>query len=331
VWFVVVGVITALASGAVSFVTGAGFGAETIARGPVMFGFVVFFVLFLGLLVAPTLSASSINGDRNAGTLATLQVTLLSAAEIVLGKLLASWFAALAFLAASLPFIIWALAAGGVRVLSLLVTVLLLALILAVVCAVGLGFSALTARISGSAVLTYLTVAGLSVVTLIVFALSAALVRVEGPVSVYGADMVSSSDKNQSTLSAATCEWRTEQRTQVRTERIWWLLALNPFVIVADAAPGPTSTEAAAASFDPLSAIRLGVRYARTGPADQVDECWMRDGSYVSPVAERSLTSTPVWPWGLGAYLVIGAGSVALAVRRLRIPQKVLPRGTRVA
>ena len=156
VWFVVVGGITALATGSVSLVSGgstgsvgtAGTGADatsplvstgpvgpTVPAGPVIFGFVVFFVLFLGLLVAPTLSATSINGDRNAGTLATLQVTLLSASEIVIGKLVASWFAALAFLGASLPFIVWALAAGGVRVMALVVTVLVLALILAVVCA----------------------------------------------------------------------------------------------------------------------------------------------------------------------------------------------------
>ena len=353
VWFVVVGGITALATGSVSLVSGSrdgtvGSGAAATSplaptgpvvppapTGPVIFGIVVFFVLFLGLLVAPTLSATSINGDRNAGTLATLQVTLLSAAEIVIGKLVASWLAALAFLGASLPFIVWALAAGGVRVMALVVTVLVLALILAVVCAIGLGFSALAARTSGSAVLTYLTVAGLSAVTLILFGLTVPLVSTHAEVTVYGT-------QNWSSDQPPACSWFTESRTVVHTERTWWLLALNPFVIVADAAPATTSepsttysagttSSSGSASIDPLSAIRTGVRYARTGPATVVDECWATGAGYVSPVPKRPLDAAPVWPWGVAAYVVIGAGSVALAVRRLRVPQKVLPRGTRVA
>ena len=77
-----VGGVTALTWGVASSATGS---TSTDVVGPTMFGFIVFFVLFLGLLVSPTLSATAINGDRNAGTLATLQVTLLSATEIVLG------------------------------------------------------------------------------------------------------------------------------------------------------------------------------------------------------------------------------------------------------
>jgi ABC-2 type transport system permease protein len=323
VWFVVVGGITALSSGAVSSILGDTGIARRAPAGPVIFGFVVFFVLFLGLLVAPTLSATSINGDRNAGTLATLQVTLLSAAEIVIGKLAAAWVAALAFLGASLPFIVWALAAGGVRVMALVATVLVLALILAVVCAIGLAFSALTARTAGSAVLTYLTVAGLSAVTLILFGLTVPLVNTQAEVKVYGVESWDSEVTPE-------CSWFSETRTVVHTERTWWLLALNPFVIVADAAPATTSP-LSSTSFDPLSAIRTGVRYARTGPETVVDECWTDRPDGTSPVPERPLDAAPVWPWGVGAYLLMGAGSVALAVRRLRIPQKVLPRGTRVA
>src|SRR5690606_7936910 len=163
VWFVVVGLITLLTSGAVTMLfDDPSLGAD--GAGGTMFGVVVFFVLFLGLLVAPALPAPAINGDRAAGTLATLQATLLTPAEIVVGKLLAAWLAALAFLAASVPCIVWACAGGGLPFWSLVSVVLVLAVVLGVVCAVGLGFSALTAKTSGSAVLTYLTVGGLSVV-----------------------------------------------------------------------------------------------------------------------------------------------------------------------
>jgi len=41
--------------------------------------------------VTPALTAQSINGDRERGTLATLQVTRLRPADIALGKLAAGW------------------------------------------------------------------------------------------------------------------------------------------------------------------------------------------------------------------------------------------------
>jgi hypothetical protein len=53
------------------------------------------FVLGLALLVVPSLAAQSVNGDRERGTLATLQVTRLSAGEITLGKFVAAWGTAL--------------------------------------------------------------------------------------------------------------------------------------------------------------------------------------------------------------------------------------------
>ena len=75
--------------------------------GAVMFGVVVLVVLALALLVAPALAAQSVNGDRERGTLATLQVTRLRAGEIAVGKLLASWGTALVFLAVTLPLALW--------------------------------------------------------------------------------------------------------------------------------------------------------------------------------------------------------------------------------
>jgi len=55
-----------------------------------LYDIVVCFVLGIGLIVAPTLSATSINGDRADATLALLQATALRSHEIVVGKLLAA-------------------------------------------------------------------------------------------------------------------------------------------------------------------------------------------------------------------------------------------------
>jgi ABC-2 type transport system permease protein len=335
VWFVVVGAITGLvwlstnAMGAGAGIDGPGGSYQ----GPLVFGLVVFFVLFLGLLVAPTLSATSINGDRSAGTLAILQVTLLSPFEIVLGKLLASWAAALAFLVVSVPFIGIALGLGGTPVLTMFVCLGVLALLLAAVCAIGLGFSALIARTSGSAVLTYLAVASLAALSPIVFGLTYLSTTHDEPVRVW---TVPTSGWNGNTDTAPACIWDEQVQPVSHTERTWWLLAVNPFVIVADAAPQPSSETHRAVSGDPLGSIRNGVRALRAGPAHEVDQCWSAQAlaqskDYVSPVAKPNVSTTAVWPWGLGVNLLLGAAGVWVAVRRLRIPQRTLARGTRVA
>ncbi len=331
VWFVVVGAITALAVGAVGDATSPGTGL-----GSTIFGIVVFFVLFLGLVVAPTLSSAAVNGDRNAGTLATLQATLLTPAEIVVGKLLAAWAAALAFLAASVPFIVWAIVAGGLNPLTLLATLVVLALELGVLCAIGLGFSALVAKTSGSGVLTYLVAGGLSVGTLLVFGLTLPAVTVDEEVRIWNV----AADHDWESDERPACEWQVQEIPQTHTERTWWLLAANPFVVVADVQPvGWRDEDGLFASSDPLAAIQEAVRAARTGPADEVDWCsgaWAAvdaDGSADpdSPVEAPEPSTAPVWPWGLGLHLLLGLGAVVLAVRRLRIPAYTLPRGTRVA
>lgn len=342
VWFVVVGAITWLtwvaANRAFGLSTGVSSTAELqsdpaggISAGPTIFGLIVFFVLFLGLLVSPTLSATSINGDRAAGTLATLQVTLLTPAEIAVGKLAAAWIAALAFLGTSVPFLVLALTAGGTPVLSVVVCLLVLAILLAVVCAIGLGFSALTARPSGSAVLTYLSIASLAVLSPIVFGLTFPAISSNDQVRVWGVP----SDYDWESGAAPTCEWTTQTQQQWHTERTWWLLAINPFVIVADAAPEARG-ETAGFGFDPLGGIRTLVREARTGPTGEVDYCTgnysgLGEDAAPSPVAPREPDRSVVWPWGLAANLLIGGAGLAIAVRRLTIPQRTLPRGTRVA
>jgi hypothetical protein len=79
-------------------------------RGRPMYDALILFVLAVALFVAPALTAQSVNGDRERGTLATLQVTLLTPAEIALGKLAAAWGTALVFLALSLPLVVWCFA-----------------------------------------------------------------------------------------------------------------------------------------------------------------------------------------------------------------------------
>lgn len=319
VWFVVVGAITLLATGALGTLTG---GGPTDGRGPILFAVVTYLVLGLGLLVTPTLTSTSINGDRNAGTLATLQVTLLSPAEIVLGKVLAAWLAALAFLVASVPFFLLALGLGGTPVRAVFAVLLLVAAILAAVCGIGVGFSALTARNAGSTVLTFTAVFGITAILPVVFGLTYPSVQDEETVQVWGYPGQGWGD--------AGCQWFQDERTVYHTERSWWLLAVNPFVVVADGSTVP-GEDLTGAQVSPFAALRETVRTVRFGPGGAQYECWA-DGSHPTPPEGATNPSTaPIWPWGLAFNVLLGAAGVVTAVRRLSIPQRTLPRNTRVA
>jgi ABC-type transport system involved in multi-copper enzyme maturation permease subunit len=331
VWFLMVGLVTLLTTGAFSILAGDQYGPDD-SYGGTVYSIVVGFVLFLGLLVAPTLSSGAINGDRNAGTLATLQVTLLSPAEIVLGKLAAAWIAALAFLVASIPFLIWALVGGGVYWLALLTTVLMLALVLGIVCAIGLGFSALVGKTSGSAVLTYLTIGAITAVLPILFGLLVPATTTTESVRVWDVEPGYTWEET----TAPECQWQTQEIDVWHSERTWWLLAPNPFVVVADAQPLNGDPETLANDGNMLATLQYGVRYARTGNDGPQDWCsgYLMDGNGVpadSPVEPVKVTDQLVWPWGLGFDLLLGAAGILVAVNRLRIPTAELPQGTRVA
>ena len=123
-----------------------GGGTEMAPIAAVIFSLQMILVLFAMLLVVPALSAGSINGDRTAGTLATLQASLLSPTEIVLGKILAGWLTGLAFLILALPSAVPTALLGGIGPLYALRVVVVIVLLTMCVTAVGVGLSALTNR-----------------------------------------------------------------------------------------------------------------------------------------------------------------------------------------
>jgi ABC-type transport system involved in multi-copper enzyme maturation permease subunit len=300
-------------------------GVDSNRTGPMMFGIIVLLVMFLGMVISPALSATSINGDRSAGVLAIMQSTLLTPAELAVGKLLAAWVSALALLGSALPFVVWAYVEGGTPIGRLLVTLMLLALTLLVVCAIGLGFSALTARTSSSAVLTYLTVTFIGLGLPVLFLLTTPLITSTDTVT--RREQISLDESEG--VSTSRCESSTQIADQTHTERTWWLLAASPYVLVADAAPRPTKRNSYG---DPLTEIRSGVRELRLGPADVQDWCDDQITMESNDARQDAKADLPsVWPFGLGADLLIGAGFLVLTVRRLRTPADRLPRGTRIA
>ena len=293
-------------------------------KGTVLYGGLMLFVLGLALLVVPALAAQSVNGDRERGTLATLQVTRLTAGEITLGKFTAAWGTALVFLALTLPLVGYAMTQNGVPLVRVVVLTLVLALLLGAVCAISLWWSAVLSRTTTSGVLAYISVFALTIGTLIVFGLTTA-VTAEQVTETY------QNDCPPGTVEQGCVEGpMTYETTRARTDRTWWLLAPNPFVVLADAAPQIPDGEQGlpvdedfqvqASDLDPLGQIGQQVRNLRQEPGE----------SDVYGSGSRDVTR-PVWPTGLAIDVTLGVLALWLTARRLRTPTRTLPKGQRVA
>ncbi len=334
VWFVVIGAVFLLASATMGTYQDIG---------PVLFDLVVGFVLFFGLLVAPGLSANAVNGDRAAGTLAILQVTLLKPGQLLAGKWLASWIGSLAFLLLSAPFIFWALALGGVPALEAFISLGMLALELGLVCAIGVGVSSIANRPLFSIVATYMLVALLALGTLITFGLSTALVLEEAEVTTsyydYSTSMSTTGPEGQvpqEPQGEPECITQTALQPVPRTERITWILAANPFVVVADAVPYSRSIPEVnepgdfgyVENFRPpgvMEGISQQVRSFQAGPDVNVT-CEESMG------APRDVNGGfPIWPLGVLLQSLLAGGLLMLGYRRLRTPARRLAQGTRIA
>jgi ABC-2 type transport system permease protein len=304
-FFVVLLLFTALLRAALSGIAD----EELPFPGTVVFGGLVLFVLGLALLVVPALAAQSVNGDRERGTLATLQVTRLSAAEIVLGKFVAAWGTALVFLALTLPLVAYAMSQGGVPLGRVVVVLAVLALLLGTVCAISLFLSAVLARTTTSGVLAYLAVFGLTVGTLIVFGLVTATTT--EPYTVTYRNDCTGAPPDSGCIEGT----ESYETTRARTDRTWWLLAPNPFVVLADAAPQLAEEEpvplgddvgppVSASSLDPLGQIGRTVRDLRRPPDDDA----VVGGPLVGEQPRAERRAPAVWPVGLAIDVALAAG-----------------------
>ncbi len=328
IWFLTLLAVTALVRASVDATDSST--DEPLDPGPAMFGVLLLLVLGLSLLIVPSLTSASINGDRERGVLATLQVTRLSAVEIAFGKFLAAWGSAMVFLALTLPLVAWCMAEGGTPPGRVAVSLLVVALLLGVVAALGLGLSSLLARTTTSAVLSYLTVFALMAGTLLAFGLATAATR-EKISRTYRVPIY-----NRQTHEIVGYRDRTYTSERVRSDRTWWLLAPNPFVVLTDAAPALPEPEPLPGEdyspdrIDPLGEISKSVRELRLPPDDQ------RAGSASYDDGDSDSTTGHgrgplVWPTGLAFDLALAAVAMAVTVRRLRTPSRRLPRGQRVA
>ncbi|MFS2280361.1 ABC transporter permease [Microbacterium sp. OR21] len=222
-WYVLLGIFAVLLLGitALSFLVYSG----SDLPGAGVFSIIVNFVLLLVVLVSPTLSGNAINGDREAATLAPVQVTAATTGDIMLGKLLAAVVTGCAFLLIAVPFLVAGIFGGGMTPGMFFVSLLVLLLEIVVVAAMGVGLSGLIARPLFSIAATYLVVAALVVGTLIAFGLGGSAIRTE----------VTHYERGWDESGEPICdEWQEYTYEQPRFDYVWGFLAANPFVVMAD-------------------------------------------------------------------------------------------------
>ncbi|MFC0676181.1 ABC transporter permease [Brachybacterium hainanense] len=309
-------------------------------------------LVFMLMLVLPALSAGSINGDRTAGTLATLQATLLSPAEIVVGKILAGWLVGLAFLGTAMPSVAPSMLLGGSSILYLLRIVLMIGVLSLLVTAFGVGMSSLLARQLGSVVLTYLGVIGTMVILPVIWGASLPMLTVPstqtqyfqtpyegdwielGPGAGGGGPALTLEDGEQAPREGewVCVSWGEDMSTTVHSEFTAPLLWMNPFVLVAETAPAlPQDLLGEGdAPLDLLAYLKSGVRWASNPQAD-VFRVQCEPGIPGYPEGVSGAMPWPVWPMGLAAWTLVGGGASVLAITRLRVPMRRISAGTRIA
>lgn len=269
-------------------------GAGAFAAGPTigrfLFENVLAFVLLLVLFIAPGYAAAQIAGERERRTLSLLQVTLVRPLDIVLGKLGASLAWLLLLVVAALPFGAAAFFLGGVTAGDLARGVGMVLVVAVSVAAMGLGISATTRKTTAAVVLTYALVLALTLGTIFVSVVEAAVQRFdfnadERPVALY----------------------------------------LNPFYGLADSVRANASFGSELPSvLTAFGAVLPRAHHDGMMVEHRAVELAPPDGGGVEPMpgvavparrGEREL----VWVRTLAAYVVLGLLGVAVATRRVRV------------
>ena len=310
-------------------------------KNSIAFELVLVLILGAGMLIGPSLSATSINGDSSEGVLAPLQMTRLSAGDLTFGKLLASWLVCLAALLTTTPLLAYAFTRSGWHLGEAAAVIGMILFVVLAFTAVGLAWSSIAARAVASVSLTHLTTGVFVLGTLLLFAFTQPLVAETVTVTSRYYDWEAATPEEQADpnfdYTTLPCIDQSETWDVYHTEKTAWLLLLNPVVVVAEASPivnPETYEEDGRAAPGMFAQIHQGVSGARLGPNPiAYDECAMAAGAedpWLERQKEEALLKPNPW-LGLGVAGAMLLGSLWIVVRRLRVPYKKLRSGTRVA
>ncbi|MFV0633929.1 ABC transporter permease [Demequina sp.] len=253
------------------------------------FEVVLLMVFGVGMLIAPSLSATSINGDSGEGVLAPLQMSHLTAGDIAFGKLIASWVVTLIALVAVSPFLIYTFVSSGWMITELLITLGAILLVVLAFTAVGLAWSSIAARAVASVALAHLTTGLFVIGTLIAFGVSTTLVTEESPLREKFIDTENLSTEAQEALWTA---WETGDYsalnpddyqcvdsewayTVTRTDQVAWIMLTNPVVMLIETAPivdPETYRQDGRAAPGLFANLHRWISEARLGPMETLDD-----------------------------------------------------------
>jgi ABC-type transport system involved in multi-copper enzyme maturation permease subunit len=179
-YLVVLGLILRLVYNVVStsdMVFGASRAQMASSAGRSIFHWLLFVMLALICFIVPGLTGGAIAGERERQTLVPLQITLLSARSIVLGKLLASLAFVVLLVIAALPFLSVSFLLGGVAVDEVVRGVGMLLVVAVAIASVSLACSSAARRTQTATVTAYGLVGMLVIGTLVVYGSQRALDR----------------------------------------------------------------------------------------------------------------------------------------------------------
>lgn len=327
---------------------------------------VLVLVLGAGMLIAPSLAATSINGDSAEGVLAPLQMTRLTAGDLAIGKLLASWFIAFAVLVTTTPLLVYAFSRSGWHWDELAIVLGAILLVVLTSTAIGLAWSSLAARAVASVSLAHLTTGFLLLGTLLAFVFVQPLVsetvtdvnrypdyEAMTPEQVQALDQAyMSGDFSELDVASLPCMEDRWEYGVAHTDRIAWMILANPVVMIGEVSPiinAETYEKDGRAAPGVFAMMHAAVSGWRMGPSEEdlagqrYDECanlaamaageeppMMDEGDWEAEQEAKSVYAPAPWV-GLGVQIALLLGSVWIVISRLRVPYKKLRQGTRVA
>ena len=303
---------------------------------------VLILVLGAGMLIGPSLSATSINGDSSEGVLAPLQMSRLTAGDLALGKLLASWAVCLAALLTTTPFLIYAYSKSGWHLDELLWVLVVILFVVLAFTAMGLAWSSIAARSVASVSLTHITSGLLGLGTLLIFAFTLPLVSETVTVEYREPDWEQATVEEQNDpnfdVKSLPCVTSTYEETVAHTKKTIWLVQINPAVVVIESAPvinPDTYKEDGRAAPGIFAMLHQSVSDGRMDPLmpqgwDGCSTDVVEDNSWYERQLEAAMMKPNPWP-GIAVSGAMLLGSLIIVIQRLRVPYKKLRVGTRVA
>lgn len=156
---------------------GPGGGPDMAYLGKTMFASVVIIEIFMVTFITPAFTAGAISGERERKTYELLRTTLLSARELVFGKLSSALTYMLLLILAAVPLESLAFVLGGVVVGELAAALVLLLVTAFAFAVIGMLFSAFLRSTLASTVLSYVTALMLTVGLPVLMLISVALVE----------------------------------------------------------------------------------------------------------------------------------------------------------